>query len=155
MPHIHEKIDFTAEVFIVYKNKVLLRMHDKYKFWASVGGHIELCEDPNEAAVREVKEEVGLDVVLIDIPNRPIYQSETCRELIMPRSLNRHRVSDSHEHIGMVFFARSETDAVVPEKPTDKWRWCTKRDLVAMDLHPEIKLYAESALKELSESHLL
>jgi 8-oxo-dGTP pyrophosphatase MutT (NUDIX family) len=60
MPHIHEKIDFTAETFIVYKNKVLLRLHDKYKFWASVGGHIELHEDPNEAAVREAKEEVGL-----------------------------------------------------------------------------------------------
>lgn len=52
MPHIHEKIDFTAEVFVVYKNKVLLRLHDKYKIWLSVGGHIELHEEPNQAAVR-------------------------------------------------------------------------------------------------------
>ncbi len=36
MPHIHEKIDFTAEVFIVNSDKVLLRKHDKYKFWLSV-----------------------------------------------------------------------------------------------------------------------
>ena len=62
MPHLHEKIDFTAEVFIVYQNKVLLRKHDKYKMWLSVGGHIELDEEPNQAAVREVKEEAGLDV---------------------------------------------------------------------------------------------
>jgi len=46
MAHIHEKIDFTASVFVVHKNKVLLRMHDKYKMWLSVGGHIELDEDP-------------------------------------------------------------------------------------------------------------
>ncbi len=62
MPHIHEKIDFTVEVFIVYDNKVLLRKHDKYKKWLSIGGHIELDEDPNQAAIREVKEEVGLDI---------------------------------------------------------------------------------------------
>ncbi|MFK5282779.1 NUDIX domain-containing protein, partial [Lacticaseibacillus paracasei] len=62
MAHIHEKIDFTVEVFIVHKDKVLLRMHDKFKFWLSIGGHIELDEDPIQAAYREVKEEVGLDV---------------------------------------------------------------------------------------------
>ena len=57
-------MDFCAETFIVYKNTVLLRKHDKLKRWLSVGGHIELYEDPSEAAVREVKEEVGLDVEL-------------------------------------------------------------------------------------------
>src|SRR3989344_1951021 len=110
MPHIHDKIDFTSEVFIVYKNKVLLRKHDKIKktmghphlkvgvckapcflddpklktvkllphskecgfkfmdikIWLSVGGHIEHDEDPSQAAIREVKEEVGLDVKLFD-----------------------------------------------------------------------------------------
>ena len=56
MPHIHEKIDFTVGVFVVHKNKVLLRKHDKYHLWLDVGGHVELNEDPTEAAVREVKE---------------------------------------------------------------------------------------------------
>ena len=64
MPHIHEKMDFTVETFIVHKNKVLLRKHDKLKIWMSVGGHVELDEDPVEAALREVKEEVGLDITL-------------------------------------------------------------------------------------------
>ncbi|MDP2642022.1 MAG: NUDIX domain-containing protein, partial [bacterium] len=64
MPHIHEKIDFTVEVFIVYKDKVLIRKHDKYDKWLAVGGHIELEEDPNQAAVSEEKEEVGLDIKL-------------------------------------------------------------------------------------------
>jgi len=62
MPHIHDKIDFTVEVFIVHKNKVLLRMHDKFHIWCSIGGHIELDEDPIEAAYRKVKEGVGPDV---------------------------------------------------------------------------------------------
>ena len=60
MPHIHKKIDFTVEVFVVYKDKVLLRMHDKHHIWLSVGGHIELGEDPVEAAKREVKRKLSL-----------------------------------------------------------------------------------------------
>ena len=42
MSHIHEKIDFTAEVLVVFNGKVLLRMHNIYKMWLSVGGHVEL-----------------------------------------------------------------------------------------------------------------
>ena len=33
MSHIHELIDYTVNVFIVCKNKVLLRHQDKYDFW--------------------------------------------------------------------------------------------------------------------------
>src|SRR3989344_7895433 len=98
MAHIHEKIDFTAEVFIVYQDKVLLRQHDKYKKWLSVGGHIELDEDPNQAAVREVKEEVGLEVLLYE---PPLYQAREkegeYRELIPPQFMNIHKVNDTHQ----------------------------------------------------------
>ena len=60
MPHVHEKIDFTASVFIVNGDAVLLGKHEKFHRWLQPGGHIELDEDPNEAALREVKEETGL-----------------------------------------------------------------------------------------------
>jgi len=40
MPHIHEKIDYTTDVFIVCKDKVLLRKHEKYGIWLGVGGRI-------------------------------------------------------------------------------------------------------------------
>ena len=78
MPHIHEKVDFTAEVFIVHNNRVLLRQHDKYKLWLSVGGHIELDEDPNQAAVREVKEETGYEITVLS--DHPAVFSEIRRE---------------------------------------------------------------------------
>src|ERR1700759_2929072 len=99
MPHIHEKIDFTVEVYIVHKNKVLLRVHDKFKYWLSVGGHIELDEDPIEAALREVKEEVGLDVRIAG-KTRPMQENHyEYRELIPPKFLGRHRVTETHEHV--------------------------------------------------------
>ncbi len=147
MPHIHDKIDFTAEVFVVYKDKVLMRLHEKYGIWLSVGGHIELDEDPNQAAIREVKEEVGLDIELYD--TREYFGYEKKQELIAPVSVNLHRINDTHEHVSFQYFARSSTDVVVPEKETDVWKWCTMADLETLQLDPQVAFYAKKALQTL------
>ena len=65
MAHIHEKIDFTVAIFVVHDGKVLLIHHRRLDKWLPLGGHIELDEDPEIAALREAKEESGLDVELI------------------------------------------------------------------------------------------
>jgi 8-oxo-dGTP diphosphatase len=149
MPHIHEKIDFVVEVFIVYKDKVLLRIHDKFKIWLSVGGHIELDEDPNQAVLREVKEEVGLDIKLYDQNQLLKHGDEKDRQLIPPVGLGRHFVSSTHEHVCHIYFATSDTDNVIPEKETDVWKWVTAEELETMDLKPDIAFYAKEALKRL------
>jgi 8-oxo-dGTP pyrophosphatase MutT (NUDIX family) len=156
MPHIHEKIDFTAEVFIVYKDKVLLRMHDKHKIWLSVGGHIESNEDPVEAAIREVKEEVGLEVKIMgeaEGPQGGLLENRNYKYIIPPRYLGRHPVSDTHEHIAFVYFATSPTDQIktaASDHEKAETRWVTKEELEKMDLVPNVRFYAEEALKELS-----
>lgn len=149
MPHIHEQVDFTVEVFVVHDGKVLLRKHDKYDKWLSVGGHIELHEDPNQAALREVKEEVGLDVVLYD-PRTFTYEDEVFKDLIPPIALNRHRINETHEHVSLSYFARASSSEVVPEKETDEWKWLSKDELDTLELRPDIKYNAQRALELLS-----
>ncbi len=151
MAHIHEKIDFVVDVFIVHKNKVLLRLHDKYKIWLAVGGHIELNEDPNQAAVREVKEEVGLDIKLLDGNRKYISIKEPHGHLIPPVALNRHHISTTHEHISLTYFAYSDNDDVIPENHDDEWKWLTKEELSSLDLLPDIKFFAGLALNTLGE----
>jgi 8-oxo-dGTP pyrophosphatase MutT (NUDIX family) len=151
MPHIHEKIDFVVETFVVYKNKVLLRLHDKYKIWLSIGGHVELHEDPNEAAAREVKEEVGLDVKIVPAFPVPTFSSDDVKELIPPRGVNRHHINPTHEHVAHIYFAKATSDKVIPEKENDVWKWVTKEELDGMDIRPSIKYYAEMALEELGK----
>jgi 8-oxo-dGTP pyrophosphatase MutT (NUDIX family) len=152
MPHIHEKIDFTVEVFIVYKNRVLLRKHDKYKIWLSVGGHIELDEDPNQAALREVEEEVGLDVKLAGIIPDLKNDDADYHQLIAPRFLGRHNASPTHEHIVLVYFARSETDKLILEKENDECIWVSKDDIKKMGLRANVMSHALAALEELATS---
>jgi len=153
MPHVHEKIDFTVEVFVVYKDKVLLRKHDKYGIWLGVGGHIELDEDPNQAAVREVKEEVGLNVTIISDPLSVWQGAQEEKELAPPKFLNRHRISDTHEHVTMVYFAKSDTDTVVAESHdrSDEWKWLTYDELEqnTYGVKENIIFYAKRALQEL------
>jgi len=154
MPHIHEKIDFTVEVFIVHKNKVLLRIHDKHKIWLSIGGHIELDEDPVEAAFREAKEEVGLDIEIIG-NLRPREKSDfDYRDLIPPRYLGRHKEKGIHEHIVFVYFAKCDTDLIAESKSEherSETKWATLEELNTMRLVPNVHFYAMEALKELGK----
>lgn len=154
MPHINEKIDYCVEVFIVYKNKILLRMHDKYKIWLSVGGHIELDENPEQAAVREVKEEVGLDVKIVDSKILPDDQDDY-KMLIAPRYLGSHYVNDVHKHTVFVYFAKADTDKIVDsvsDHEKSECKWVTKEELKSMNLRPNVLFYAEEALKELGDN---
>ena len=150
MAHIHEKIDFTATVLIVYDDKVLLRKHDKYGIWIGVGGHIELDEDANTAALREVKEEVGLEVTLVPPPHweSNVFRTDVYKELVPPIFMNIHQVTEVHQHHDLIFVAVSKTQEVVPENSNDEWKWCTKEDLENFEgLEPRTRHYALYALE--------
>jgi 8-oxo-dGTP diphosphatase len=152
MAHIHEKIDFTVEAFIVYKNKILLRMHDKFHIWMSVGGHIELDEDPEQAIIREIKEETGLEVELYG--EKPDYHDLEYKAIRTPRYVGKHHVNNIHQHVVFVYFAKSKTDIVneslLEHERGVEMKWFTKEEIENMDLRPNIKYYALEALRELS-----
>lgn len=155
MAHVHEKIDFTVEVFIVFNGKVLLRKHDKYNKWLGVGGHIELDEDPAQAALREVREEVGLLIKLVGGNDDAVAQSVSTeyRELLTPVFLNRHRINATHEHVTFVYFGQATTDKIVVgvDEPDCETHWFNKSDLLGPDyaLGDDIRHYAEQALARL------
>ena len=156
MPHIHEKIDYASDTFIVNDGAVLLRMHEKYDMWLPPGGHVELDEDFVEAALREAKEETGLSVTLIGNeieefpPNPPDIQINEERELLVPRFINRHRVSDTHEHISLAYFATSDSRDInpAPGEKTDGFKWFTREepDDPACDVIGRVRHYAKAAL---------
>lgn len=153
MAHINELIDYTVEVFVVHENKVLFRLHDKYKIWLGVGGHVELNEDPNQAAIREVKEEVGLDVVLHDKLRPCAWDADNHKELIPPYFMNIHSISDTHKHIALNYFASCDSDKIVEgvDEKSWGWKWMTKEEIEKdPEIHEMKKIYALKALEELS-----
>lgn len=150
MAHIHEKIDFTASVFIVHEGKVLLHLHKKLNKWLQPGGHVELDEDPNQAALREAKEETGLDIELVG-GNRLRELNGEPSDLVPPKFLNRHRFNDVHEHIDLTYFGHVVGGQVSGEDGVEI-KWFSKEEIEknAIGLHPVTRAYALAALEELS-----
>jgi 8-oxo-dGTP pyrophosphatase MutT (NUDIX family) len=153
MPHLHEKIDFTVAIFVVHDEKILLIHHRKLDKWLPLGGHIELDEDPEQAALREAREESGLDVELIG--ERPPTTSPGTRALIAPRFLDIHRINDTHEHIGMIYWARPKGGGGATKLATEEHhdiRWCRAADLDTLSppMTDAVKWYCRQALAEIS-----
>ena len=151
MAHIHEKIDFTVAIFVVHDAKVLVIHHRKLDKWLPLGGHIELDEDPEQAALRETKEESGLDVELVG--ERPPTTSPGTRALIAPRFLDIHRINATHEHIGMIYWARPKNGKLtLADAEHHDIRWCTLAELDALvpPMTDAVKWYCHTALAELS-----
>ena len=151
MPHLHEKIDFTVAIFVVHDARVLVILHRKLGKWLPLGGHIELDEDPEIAALREAKEESGLDVELIG--ERPPTTEPGTRALIAPRFLDIHRISDTHEHIGMIYWARPVSgDVTLATEEHDDIRWCSAADLEQLQppMSNAVKWYCAKALEEMA-----
>lgn len=153
MPHIHEKIDFTVAIFVVHQEKVLLIHHRKLNKWLPLGGHIELEEDPEMAALREAKEESGLEVELIG--ERPPTTEPGTRALIAPRFLDIHRITPTHEHIGMIYWARPKVgaEATCAEEEHHDIRWCSADELDRLQpaMSNAVKWYCRKAIEEIVE----
>lgn len=151
MAHIHEKIDFTVAIFVVQDGRVLVIHHRKLGRWLPLGGHVELDEDPEIAALREAREESGLEVELLG--ERPPTTEPGTRALIAPRYLDIHRITDTHEHIGMIYFARPKGGSLdLAEEEHHAIRWCSEAELEALQppMSGAVKWYCREALRQVA-----
>ncbi len=98
--------DFTVSIIIVYKEKALLHLHKKMDKWLPVGGHIERNELPEEAAVREAKEESGLKIVLYN-PDKQVGMGDA-RQLVRPAHILLEDIEQFHQHIDFVYYATAK-----------------------------------------------
>jgi len=147
MPHIHDLIDFTVDVFIVHNKKVLLIFHKKHNMWLQIGGHIELNEDPEQALFREVKEECGLEIEIVG--SKPNLQVKGTKSLYAPVFLNIHDINEIHKHIGLYYIAKAKSDKFVLNNSEHKdIRWFSREDLdkPEFNLNEAVKLYAKEAM---------
>ena len=150
MPHIHEKIDFTVAIFLVRDRQVLLVHHRKLDKWLPLGGHIELDEDPEQAAHREAREESGFEVELLG--ERPPTSGDGTRALIAPRFLDIHRITETHEHIGLIYWARPKSGSIeLAAEEHHDIRWCSRADLETLQpaLSAAVKWYCHQAIEEI------
>ncbi|WP_332830126.1 NUDIX hydrolase [Clostridium perfringens] len=147
---------FTVSVFIVCKDKVLLHLHKKAKKMLPLGVHIEVNELPEEACIREVKEEAGLNINLynlIDITLKKSCDLSGEKLLINPIHTILGDVSPNHSHIDFVYYATTSSFETSPEIGESKTlKWYNKEDLKnAHNIQENILTMATEALELLGE----
>ena len=104
----------TASGIVIKDNRILLVHHRYIKEWIQPGGHIELNEEPHDAAQREVLEETGwssnligneipIDIDIHLIPDNPI------------------KSEPAHWHIDCAYLLAPTSYAVQPNMEKSSW----------------------------------
>lgn len=147
------KREFTATVYIVDEQKVLLLFHPKLQKWLPPGGHLEEGETPPSAAKREVLEETGLDIEFIRQENLWInrFNAKSIERpyLCLLENVPKWQDVPEHQHIDFIFVAKPKEKSLLKKDPPPLLRWFTLE---------EVMLLAENVMfKETQETlyHLL
>ena len=109
----------------MHQGRTLLHWHAKIQQWMPPGGHVDANEDPVAAALREVREETGLNVELL--PTSTSYKFDEPAQLAPPVTILVEDVVDKdgpHHHIDFIYFARPlQGEALRPIPELNSWTW--------------------------------
>ncbi len=129
----------TATVYIINDGKVLLHKHKKYNTWFPVGGHLEENELPHQAAIREAKEESGLNIRLIDTDAKA-FPLGLVERVPTPFAVYHEGIGHEEEFLDFIYIAVSDKNtAKSTEMNTDSFRWFSISEL--SDENEVIKLH--------------
>ncbi len=118
--------------------------HKRLRLWLPPGGHIDEDELPCDAAVREVREECGLEVALLS----PRYPMGTVEVLSRPECILLEQISADHQHIDLIYFARVTGGSLkVAASEAEGYRWCAPEDLEEETIAEDIQRLGKMAIE--------
>jgi len=136
---------FSVTTTVVHKNKVLLHFHKKLNLWLPVGGHVDEDELPEEAAVREAREEAGIDIELYN-PDKKLELKQT-KQLVRPAHMIVHDISEDHKHIDFSFYATTNSFDLKPgDGEAHQLEWFSKEDLEKITIPENARILSLEAL---------
>ncbi len=115
---------FTATAFVVRGDATLLHWHQKLQQWMPPGGHIEENETPVEAALREVREETGLQCEVVITST--VHEFAHPKQIPAPYTILLEDIpgpDEPHIHIDLIYFVApiEGTDHDPVHDPTLRW----------------------------------
>jgi 8-oxo-dGTP pyrophosphatase MutT (NUDIX family) len=140
----------TASCILVKDGNVLLINHTELGIWLQPGGHVEPNEFPEEAAVREVKEETGLDAEILDADPIKFHQGDS-RTSHVPFAVSIHTVNykdGAHEHFDLCYLAAVKgSKAPKINEESKEIRWFTLDETEDINIPDNVRAVIRKALK--------
>ena len=148
-PHVanpQRELQIVVAAFIFKDDKVLLIHHKKLDKWLPVGGHIERNETPDAAVLREAKEEVGLDVEIIQT-DATLQCGQMKEKLCVPFHVSVHSVGD-HDHCCLNYACTVKSENVeMNNRELKNFQWFSKEELKQEHVSEGVKAEALTAFK--------
>ena len=139
------KTDMTVAGYIIHDGKLLLVFHKKLKKWLPVGGHIEKDEIPDDAVIREIKEETGLEVEILN--NNASSSVGNVRNTAIPFHTNVHSVGD-HDHYCLFYLCRPEDPRKLKiNDELEAFKWFSKSELESKSVPEDVRNIGLKAFK--------
>lgn len=137
---------FVATAYAVRDGKVLLLKHKKLGMWLPPGGHVDDGETPDQAALRELKEEAGLDADFLE-PRRGPDPSPRVEYLHPPQHTQVEEIPGHNHHIDFIYYLRARPGAVTPGPgESGEWRWHDADELGEPQISAEVRESGRLAL---------
>lgn len=110
----------TASAIVVSDAGVVLHRHKRLGLWLQPGGHVDPGEKPAQAAVREVREETGLDARHAHDPPRIVH-------------VDVHPGGRGHTHLDVRYLLRAPADPPAPTAgESQRVAWFALPDAIAL-----------------------
>ena len=135
--------------YLIKDEKVFLAHHKKFNKWTPPGGHIESNETPDQAVVREWKEELGLNVCVLPAHESAFSGDSNATIIPMPFHIDLEHEGFDVPHIGYFFYVKllNENEIVNLQKDElHEARWFSTDELADLPTFEQVRALAEYAI---------
>ncbi len=141
------KTDLVVAGYLIHKGRVLLIHHKKLDMWLPPGGHIEKDEDTDQAVKREFKEELGLDVEILNTVAIP-KGGNVKKHLALPFYANVHSVGN-HDHCCFNYLCtvRNSEGLTINKDELNDAQWFSKKELYQTHIPADVRNIALKAFE--------
>ncbi len=131
-------------------DRVLMILHKNLGVWLPPGGHVEANELPDDAVLREIREETGVTATLL-ANRRFATDPPGCVELNIPFQVLLENIAGdwSHNHIDLIYLCYAEQTALNPGlAEVDGVGWFTAAQVESLHTFDNVRQTLRRAFKE-------
>ena len=130
------------------RNKILMIHHNIYNAWAWLGGHADGDSDLLHVAIKEVKEESGVEEVkpivedIFILDTLPVLGHEKRGEYV-----------SAHIHLSVAYLleAKEDEELKLNKEETGGVKWIPLEEMIALSGEPHMEAVYEKAIKKMKE----